>query len=171
MMLRFRNSGLLVRNDETASVMQTGNRTAGNVRSTSSRRVSRVGAKTIRVVLAEADFLAREGITRVLERLDGIELVASCADLDTLRAEIERTYPDVVLTDVRLPPRHTDEGLRLAAELRTTHPRIGVIVLSQHGEPVYATALFAEGSYRRAYLLKERLRESAELACAIRQVA
>jgi DNA-binding NarL/FixJ family response regulator len=151
--------------------MQSGNRTAGKERAKSSRPVSHVAGDTIRVVLAEDDFLAREGITRVLERLDGIELVASCGDLDTLRAEIERTNPDVVLTDIRMPPRHTDEGLRLAAELRSTHPRIGVIVLSQHAEPVYATALFAEGSYRRAYLLKERLNRSADLARAIREVA
>jgi DNA-binding NarL/FixJ family response regulator len=152
-------------------VMQSGDSTADTARARSPRGVSHVSAAAIRVALAEGDFLAREGITRVLERLDGIELVASCGDLETLRAEIERTNPDVVLTDVRMPPRHTDEGLRLAAELRSTHPRIGVIVLSEQAEPGYATALFAQGSHRRAYLLKERLHESADLARAIREVA
>jgi DNA-binding NarL/FixJ family response regulator len=125
----------------------------------------------IRVALAEDNFLAREGITAVLEGLDGIELVASCGELETLRAEIERTRPDVVVTDIRLPPGFMDEGIQLAGELRATHPRIGVVVLSQHVEPLYATALFAHGSHRRAYLLKESLKDSEELARAIREVA
>ena len=123
------------------------------------------------MVLGEDSFLAREGISRVINSLDGIELVAVCEDLDTLRAEIDRVEPDVVLTDIRMPPTHTDEGVRLAAELRSTHPRIGVVLLSQHVEPLYATVLFEEGSYRRAYLLKERLKDSAELERAIREVA
>jgi DNA-binding NarL/FixJ family response regulator len=125
----------------------------------------------IRVALAEDNFLAREGITAVLEGLDGIELVASCGDLDTLRAEIERTGPDVVVTDIRLPPGFADEGIQLAGELRAKHPRVGVVVLSQHVEPSYATTLFAYGSQRRAYLLKERLKDAEELARAIREVA
>jgi DNA-binding NarL/FixJ family response regulator len=126
---------------------------------------------TLRVVLGEDNFLAREGIESLLARLEGVELVASCTDLDSLRAEIERTEPDVVLTDIRLPPSLTDEGIRLAAELRETHPKIGVVVLSQHAEPFYAVTLFASGSYRRAYLLKERLQDAHELERAIREVA
>lgn len=126
---------------------------------------------TLRVVLGEDNFLARAGIESLLSQIEGVELVASCADLDTLRAEIDRTEPDVVLSDIRLPPGLTDEGIRLAAELRETHPRIGVVVLSQHAEPFYATALFASGSFRRAYLLKERLQDAHELERAIREVA
>jgi DNA-binding NarL/FixJ family response regulator len=129
------------------------------------------GRGSIRVALGEENFLAREGITALLSGLEGIELVASCGDIDTLRAAIEQTRPDVVLTDAQLPPGHTDEGVRLAAELRSAHPRVGVVVLSKHAERVDAATLFAEGSYRRAYLLKERLEDSNELARAIREVA
>jgi DNA-binding NarL/FixJ family response regulator len=125
----------------------------------------------IRVVLGEDGLLAREGLTAVIQRLDGIELVASCDDLVSLRAAIERTAPHVVLADLRLPPSHTDEGVRLAAELRRTRPQVGVILLGQHAEPVHATALLAEGARGRGYLLKERLRDQAELARAIRDVA
>jgi DNA-binding NarL/FixJ family response regulator len=128
-------------------------------------------SRALRVVLGEDNFLAREGITAVLERLDGIELVAACGDLDSLRAEIDASEPDVVLTDIRMPPGHSDEGIRLAGELRATHPRIGVVVLSLHAEPLHATALFADGAHRRAYLLKDRLTEPGELARAIREVA
>src|SRR5437773_943542 len=109
----------------------------------------------IRVVLAEDGLLAREGIVRVLEREAEIETVG---DLDTLRAAINRHRPHVVLSDIRMPPSNTDEGIRLAAELRSTHPDVGVVVLSQHAEPLYAVALFERGPEGRAYLLKERLR-------------
>jgi DNA-binding NarL/FixJ family response regulator len=127
--------------------------------------------RTLRVVLAEDSLLAREGIVRVLEGLDGIELVAVCGDLDSLRAEIDRSAPDVVVTDIRMPPSHTDEGVRIAEELRSTQPRTGVVVLSQHADPVYATEVFARGASRRAYLLKERLKDAGELERAIREVA
>lgn len=122
-------------------------------------------------MLGEDSYLAREGITRALENIDGVELVASGADLDELRTAIEKTAPDVVLTDIRMPPRNTDEGIRLAAELRLSHPELGVVVLSQHAEPLYATALFEGGSHRRAYLLKERLRDRDELGRALYEVA
>jgi DNA-binding NarL/FixJ family response regulator len=125
----------------------------------------------IRVVLEADDFLEREGITRVLERIDGIELVAACAGSDALRRAIERTHPDVVLADVTPPPGEGTAGIALAAELRATHPRIGVVVLSDRAEPGHATALFADGSYRRAYMLKDRLTDATELARAIREVA
>jgi DNA-binding NarL/FixJ family response regulator len=123
------------------------------------------------VVLGEDNYLVREGIVRVLEELDGIELVESCADLDSLRAAVDRARPAVVLTDIRMPPTLTDEGIRLARELRETHPETGVVVLSQHVEPLYALALFESGSDRRAYLLKERLRDGEELGRALREVA
>jgi DNA-binding NarL/FixJ family response regulator len=125
----------------------------------------------IRVVLAEDGLLAREGIMRVLERDAEIELVETVGDLDTLRAAINRHRPHVVLSDIRMPPSNTDEGIRLAAELRSTHPDVGVVVLSQHAEPLYAVALFERGPEGRAYLLKERLRDHGELIRAVREVA
>ena len=100
-----------------------------------------------------------------------IEVVAVCEDLDTLRAAVAETEPDVVLTDIRMPPTNTDEGIRVAAELRTTRPEVGVVVLSQHAEPFYAMELLADGSNGRAYLLKERLRDRSELTRAVREVA
>ncbi len=125
----------------------------------------------IRVVLAEDSFIAREGIVRALEGIDEVDLVATCGDVDELRAAIDETAPDLVLTDIRMPPTNTDEGIRVAEELRDSHPEIGVVVLSQHAEPLYATALFDKGSDRRAYLLKERLKDREELGRALHEVA
>jgi DNA-binding NarL/FixJ family response regulator len=126
---------------------------------------------TIRVVLGEDSYLAREGILRALEAIDDVDLVAACGDLDELREAVDEAKPDVVLTDIRMPPTNTDEGIRFAGELRSSHPEIGVVVLSQHAEPLYATALFERGSDRRAYLLKERLRDREELVRALQEVA
>ena len=92
-------------------------------------------------------------------------------DLETLTAAIAEEHPDVVLTDIRMPPTNSDEGIRLANTLRLTDPDIGVVVLSQHAEPAYATALLEGGSERRAYLLKERVKNAGELARALREVA
>jgi DNA-binding NarL/FixJ family response regulator len=125
----------------------------------------------IRVVVGEDSFLARQGITSILDDIEGVELVEASADLDELRAAVERAAPDVVLTDIRMPPTNSDEGIRFAAELRSSHPEIGVVVLSQHAEPRYAMALFRAGSDRRAYLLKERLKDQAELSRALHDVA
>jgi DNA-binding NarL/FixJ family response regulator len=125
----------------------------------------------IRVVLGEDSYLAREGITRALESIDDIDLVESCSDLESLRKAVAATEPDVVLTDIRMPPSNTDEGIRLAGELRSSHPGIGVVVLSQHAEPLYAMALFEQGSDGRAYLLKERLKDGEELSRALHEVA
>ena len=125
----------------------------------------------IRVVLADDSFLAREGLTHVLGSIDDVELVASCADLDELRSTVDKIRPDVVLTDIRMPPTNTDEGIRYAGELRSSAPEVGVVVLSQHAEPVYALSLFENGSSRRAYLLKERVKDRDELARALREVA
>lgn len=125
----------------------------------------------IRVILAEDNFLAREGIVRVLESIDDLDLVAAYGDLDTVRAAVETDRPHVVVTDIRMQPSHTDEGIRLADELRTTQPDIGVVVLSQHENPRYALALFDRGAERRAYLLKERVRDRTELGRAVREVA
>jgi DNA-binding NarL/FixJ family response regulator len=126
---------------------------------------------TIRVLLGEDSYLASEGIARVLDRTDDIELVGVQGDLDALTAAIDEERPDVVLTDIRMPPTNTDEGIRLATALRSTHPDIGVVVLSQHVHPGYATALFEDGSDRRAYLLKERVKDQGELGRAVRCVA
>jgi DNA-binding NarL/FixJ family response regulator len=124
----------------------------------------------LRVVLGEDSYLAREGIARVIER-DEIELVATRGDLDSLIAVILEERPDVVVTDIRMPPTNTDEGIRLAIGLRSSAPEIGVVVLSQHNDPVYATALFESGSERRAYLLKERVKDAGELRRALYSVA
>ena len=128
---------------------------------------------TIRVALAEDNLLVREGVRRLLEtRTDGaVQVVASCGDLDTLLQAVEAEQPDVVLTDIRMPPTHSDEGLQVAARLRQTHPQIGVVLLSQFDAPVYARALLEEGSAGRAYLLKERVSEPEQLLGAIREVA
>jgi DNA-binding NarL/FixJ family response regulator len=126
---------------------------------------------TLRVALGEDSYLAREGISRALEADEDIEIVATCGDLESLRAAVGETGPDVVLTDIRMPPTHTDEGIRLAAELRETHPAVGVVVLSQYAEPLYATKLLEDGSDRRAYLLKERVTDPRELSRALHEVA
>ena len=126
---------------------------------------------TIRVVLGEDNLLAREGICRVLELEEDIELVTMCSDLATLRYAIGEVQPDVVVADIRMPPTKTDEGVMLAAELRTTHPEIGVVILSQYAEPLYATTLLEEGSDRRAYLLKDRVQYRGDLGRAVREVA
>ena len=125
----------------------------------------------IRVVVADDSFLAREGLARVLASLDDVDLVAACADLDELRSTVAEVKPDVVLTDIRMPPTNTDEGIRFAGEVRQSHPEVGVVVLSQHAEPAYAMSLFEDGSNQRAYLLKERIRDTDELARALREVA
>jgi DNA-binding NarL/FixJ family response regulator len=126
---------------------------------------------TVRVVLAEDSFLAREGIRRVLEEDNNIEIVATCGDLDSLRAAVAETVPDVVLTDIRMPPTNTDEGVELAAELRSTHPEVGVVVLSLYDEPLYAMRLLEAGAAGRAYLLKERVQDVGELSRVLREVA
>jgi DNA-binding NarL/FixJ family response regulator len=125
----------------------------------------------IRVVLGEDSFLAREGVSRALEALPDVDLVGAFEDLDSLRAGVGDLAPDVVVTDIRMPPTETDEGIRFAGELRASHPDIGVVVLSQHADPVYATTLFQEGSRGRAYLLKERIRHPGDLNRAVREVA
>jgi DNA-binding NarL/FixJ family response regulator len=126
---------------------------------------------SIRVVVGEDSAVVREGIRRMLERSDDIEVAATAADAATLRSAIAEHRPDVVITDIRMPPTLTDEGIRIAVELRESSPQVGVVVLSQHVEPAYALTLLDGGSSRRAYLLKERLRDSTELTRAIREVA
>ena len=125
----------------------------------------------IRVVLAEDNTLLREGIARLLERADEIDLVGTAVDRPTLEALIEAEDPQVVVTDIRMPPTGTDEGIQMAAALRATRPHVGVVVLSQYSDPGYALALLEGGSAGRAYLLKERVSEVDDLLAAIREVA
>src|SRR5437868_3269240 len=125
----------------------------------------------IRVVLAEDHYLLREGVRRLLESQPELEVVAVCDDLDSLLAAVARERPDVVVTDIRMPPGNLDEGIRAAEQLRTTDPGVGVVVLSQYLEPRYALALFEKGTERRAYLLKERVKDVAQLAAAVTAVA
>jgi DNA-binding NarL/FixJ family response regulator len=126
---------------------------------------------SIRAIVAEDDYLMREGIRRVLESAPDITVVAECADGEELLAAIDREPPDVVVTDIRMPPSDVDEGIRIASRLRRTHPQVGVLVLSQFAEPEYALALLEEGSDRRAYLLKERVHDRRAIVEAVRSVA
>jgi DNA-binding NarL/FixJ family response regulator len=125
----------------------------------------------IRVAVAEDSLLVREGLCKLLAHEPDVEVVAAVADLPALEQAVAETQPDVILTDIRMPPDNTDEGIRLAAQLRDLHPRIGVVVLSQHADPAYALALLERGSDGRAYLLKDRIHNRAELLAAIRAVA
>ena len=125
----------------------------------------------IRVVIAEDHALLRQGLERLLGNAPDIELVGSASTLDELDAAIESTDPDVVVTDIRMPPTNTDEGIRMAARLRVERPDCGVVVLSQHAEAAYALALLDDGSARRAYLLKEHVADLDELLVAVREVA
>ncbi|MEM9038066.1 MAG: response regulator transcription factor [Actinomycetota bacterium] len=125
----------------------------------------------LRLVLAEDSFLMRDGIRTLLEMDDEIDVVSSCADYDSLLDAVERQGPDVVLTDIRMPPSQTDEGIRAADHIRSSHPGMGVVVLSQYVEPEYARRLFEHGSDGRAYLLKERVADLDELSDAVRRVA
>lgn len=125
----------------------------------------------ISVVLGEDNALLRESIARVLALEDDLELLGAGDDYDSVLALVEAARPDVLVTDIRMPPTATDEGIRLAREVRARHPGIGVVVLSQHANPAYAMALLEDGSAGRAYLLKERVGDIDELLHAIREVA
>jgi DNA-binding NarL/FixJ family response regulator len=125
----------------------------------------------IRVVLAEDQYLVREGLRSVLETQEGLEVVAVCGDLDSLLVTVAAERPDVVVTDIRMPPGNTDEGIQAATRLRETNPEVGVVVLSQYATPDYALALLDAGSERRAYLLKERVEDLDQLVAAIKAVA
>jgi DNA-binding NarL/FixJ family response regulator len=121
----------------------------------------------IRVVLAEDNYLVREGVARLLATQPDLDVVATCEDYDSLLAAVEAERPDVVLTDIRMPPTGSDEGIRAAEHIRRTHPGTGVVVLSQYAEPAYALGFLEQGSERRAYLLKERVSDLDQLHRAI----
>ena len=125
----------------------------------------------VRVVVAEDSYLAREGVARVLESDPSLELVGVATDLEGLLTLVDERQPNVLVTDIRMPPEFADEGIRAAALLHDRHPSVGVVVLSQHDEPEYALRLLERGSARRAYLLKDRLAEPTALLEAIHEVA
>ena len=125
----------------------------------------------ITVALAEDSLIVREGIQQLLATEPDIEVVASCGDVDSLLEAVEELGPNVVVTDIRMPPTETDEGIRVAATLRDSHPDIGVLVLSQHAAPSYALGLLESGSDGRGYLLKQRVHDRVDLVGAIRSVA
>jgi DNA-binding NarL/FixJ family response regulator len=125
----------------------------------------------IRVVIADDHYLVREGVRRLLESQPDLEVAAACEDLDSLLAAVEAERPDVVITDVRMPPGDSDEGIQAADRLRETHPDVGVVVLSQYATPAFALALLEGGSARRSYLLKDRVQDVEQLVSAIHAVA
>lgn len=126
---------------------------------------------TLRVALAEDDVLLRQGIAAVLASAEDLLLVATAGDFDTALPAIASSDPQVVVTDIKMPPTKTDEGIRLAAEIERRYPGVGVVVLSQYDDPEYVLALLGAGTRGRAYLLKERVSDVEELCSAIRTVA
>lgn len=131
----------------------------------------RVSAMAITLVFAEDSFIVREGVRAVIESVEGLELVATVEDYDDLMAATERERPDVVITDIRMPPTRTDEGIRAAREIREAYPDTGVLVLSQYVEPDYALRLFEDGSDGLGYLLKERVGDVDQLVDGLKRVA
>lgn len=129
------------------------------------------GAHAIRVVLGDDSYLTREAVTHLLANEADIEVVAICTDEESLLRAVDDWSPEVLVTDIRMPPSHTDEGLRVATAVRLTHPGMGVVILSQFADPGYGLALLADGSDGRAYLLKERVHHCGQLVAAIEAVA
>ena len=125
----------------------------------------------MRVVFAEDDYLVRVGTAALLGQAEGVEIVEAVADLDALLAAVERQQPDVVLTDIRMPPTKTTEGIQAALRIRREHPGTGVVVLSQYAEEEYAYELLKEGAEGLGYLLKERVADVEEIVRALRDVA
>jgi len=125
----------------------------------------------IRLVLAEDNTLLREGLSKLVASCEDLELLGSASDLPGLLEMVQANEPDVVVTDIRMPPTGTDEGLRAAAEVRARYPSMGVVVLSQYVTASYALALLADGAAGRAYLLKERVAAVDDLLDAVRTVA
>lgn len=125
----------------------------------------------LRVALADDSYLVREALAHVLDEASDIEIIASCADFDTMLQVVDDEQPDVIVSDIRMPPTLTDEGMRLAAYVRDRYPGMGVVILSQFTDPRYGLALLEHGSDGRAYLLKERVQHRGQLVAAIEAVA
>ncbi|GJM37503.1 MAG: DNA-binding response regulator [Acidimicrobiales bacterium] len=123
------------------------------------------------MVVADDVLLMRQGVVRVLEAIPGVDVVAECDDAEQLLAAVAKHEPDVALTDIAMPPTHTDEGIRAAIQLRSERPDLGIVVLSQYAEPDYVLDLFDNGSDHLGYLLKERIGDPEELARAVDAVA
>jgi DNA-binding NarL/FixJ family response regulator len=121
--------------------------------------------------VAEDNLLVREGLRQLLASSPLVDVVSAYGDIDALLGAVDQDRPDVVLTDIRMPPSNTDEGIRVAEHLRQTCPSTGVVVLSQYAEPQYVLALLERGSDRRGYLLKERIHDRGQLVSAIDTVA
>ncbi len=128
-------------------------------------------AGPVRVAVAEDSYIVREGIEQILAAAPDIEIVATCGDLDSLLEAVDQLAPAVVLTDIRMPPTNSDEGIRIADRLRKQDPQIGVVVLSQYSDPHYVLRLLDAGIQGRAYLLKERVHSRKDLSAAIAAVA
>ncbi|MBN8866464.1 MAG: response regulator transcription factor [Solirubrobacterales bacterium] len=126
---------------------------------------------SLRVALAEDSYLVREGLEQLLGASPEVEVVASCVDRDSLLAAVDSVDPDVVLTDIRMPPDNEDAGIQISSRLRESHPELGVVVVSQYAEPGLVLRLFDGGSDGRAYLLKERIVDRGQLIGAIEAVA
>ena len=124
----------------------------------------------MRVAIAEDSVLLREGLARLL-REEGFEVVGQCPSADDLLLKVRSYAPDVAIVDIRLPPTHTDEGLRAALEIRQEHPSVGVLVLSQYVELGLALRLLADSAEGVGYLLKDRIRDVEEFVAAVRRVA
>jgi DNA-binding NarL/FixJ family response regulator len=124
----------------------------------------------IRVVLADDSLAVREVLVEILDRSPEIDLVATAVDEPTLLAAIEEARPDVVVTDVRMPPTGTDEGVRVAERLATAHPDIGVVVLSQYSDPGWLSRVFDLGSENRGWVMKERAHSDSQLISAVKSV-
>ena len=125
----------------------------------------------LRVIIADDSYLIREGLRQLLAMVPQFQVVAQCVDAPTLLAAVAADPPDVVVTDIRMPPTQTDEGMQIAKQLRKTHPRVGVVVLSQHGSAQYAAELLASGAGGRGYLLKDRIHDLDHLVSTITAVA
>jgi DNA-binding NarL/FixJ family response regulator len=124
----------------------------------------------IRVVLADDSIAVRDVLARILSRSPDIDLVATAVDEPTLLAAIEETRPDVVVTDVRMPPTGTDEGVRVARRLATAHPDIGVVIVSQYSDPEWLSRVFDRGSENRGWVMKERAYSEGQLISAVQTV-
>jgi DNA-binding NarL/FixJ family response regulator len=126
-------------------------------------------SKSVRVVIAEDNYLVREGTRRLLEDSGEVEVVAAVGSADELLDAVDRLHPDAVLTDIRMPPGHDMEGIAAAHQIRKKHPQVGVVVLSQHADEAYAFQLLKDGTAGLAYLLKERVGDTDELLRALRE--
>jgi DNA-binding NarL/FixJ family response regulator len=124
----------------------------------------------VRIVIAEDNYLLREGIERLLGSVEGVDVVGSCAGYEELLATVDAHTPDAVITDIRMPPTNTDEGVRAALAIRAAHPATGVVVLSQYASPAYALALLGGSSTGIAYLLKDRVSDVDQITGALRAV-